>query len=414
MSTPSGKLDAMLKDFDKRTATDPHHPGNNLRDLLDHSPDLKARFLDSVDHGHLERFDLLPIGTHAGGEYASDTKGMNLPQSFLDSASTSKTANKTSKAAEAELVFVMGHEIQHSFNSTVTADATDKFTKEIEKVAQGPGPHNYTSAINNLIQTNRRDEASANLGGFNALASQIQHDNPKATLKDFYEASHFRMRDFIDRSGSKPNFTYALKPDLTLDKDKDGKTLMHLSASKENVEAMGKHYFDKNLIAPNGLGPKGDQNYHNYYGEWTLNSINQAEKAVQATHKSDPHYVPPKVEVDLHKIGLDKKHMETHLHYTDTSPGKTHPTLESANSLEHHASSPSTQSVKGPFGDPALDHAFHAMQAGNDARVTQAAQQLQNSPDGQRLAQVGNHLLAEQQRQEPPAQTQAPAQPFTR
>ncbi|MFS8137236.1 MAG: hypothetical protein ACMG50_03815 [Thermomonas sp.] len=404
MSTPQEKLEAMLKNFEVRTKTDLNHPAKNLRDLLEHSPDLKARFLDSVGKGHLERFDLLPAGAHAGGTYNSGTKSMELPQSFLDSAGTST-------ASKAELVFVMGHEIQHSFNSTVTSDATTKFTQQVDKVAKGPGPHDYTTAIDNLIRTNRRDEASANLGGFNALASQMQKDHPKATLEDLYESTHFRMQDFIDRSGTKPNFTYALKPDLTFDKDKDGKTLMHLTASKENVEAMGKHYFDKALAAPNGLGPKGNQDYHNYYGNWALNQINVAEKAAQATHKSDPKYVPPKVEVDLHKVGLDKGQLDTHLKYADTSPVIKKPVIPGAHVSEHDVAVPAAQASKGPFGDPLLDQAFLAMQKGQDAQLNASAQHLQSSPEGQKLLQTGTDLLAQQQSQEQAAPTQSmPAQ----
>jgi len=395
MSTPNDKLDAMLTDFEKRTATDPHHPGQNLRNLLDHSPDLKARFLDSVEHDHLKRFDVLPANAHAGGTYNSGTKSMQLPQDTLDSAATSKSAG-------AEMVFVMGHEIQHSFNSTVTVDATKKFIDDVNKNANGPGPHDYTAAIDTLIQTNRRDEASANIGGFNALASQALKDNPKATLKDFYNAHPSRMGDFIDRAGTAPNYSYALKPGLTVDKN------MHMAATKDNVEAMGKYYFDKPLAAPNGLGPNGNQNYHNYYGNWALNYVDAAEKSVQATHQSDPKYVPPKVEVDLQKIGLDKAQLNTHLNYTDTSPGKTHPIVESANGPERNGS-PTTQPIKGPFGDPALDQAYHALQKGNDAQLDKAAQAAHNSPDGQRLMQTGNQLLHEQQQNQLTQAPQAPA-----
>ena len=391
MTTPNDKLDAMLTDFEKRTATDPNHPGQNLRNLLNHSPDLKARFLDSVEHDHLKRFDMLPANAHAGGTYNPDTKSMELPQSFLDSA-------RTNKKAGAEMVFVMGHEIQHSFNSTVTAYATTKFIDDVNKSAKGPGPHDYTVAIDTLIQTNRRDEASANIGGFNALASQVLKENPKATLKDVYDARWERMGDFIDRTGSPPNYSYALKPGLSVDKH------MHMDASKDNVEAMGKYYFDKPLAPHTGLGPNGNQNYHNYYGEWALNVVDGAEKSIQAAHASDPKYVAPKVEVDLHKIGLDKAQLNTPLHYTDTSPGQG-----PAKPVEA-----AQQPTKGPFGDPALDKALHAMQSGNEAQVSHAAQQLQHSVDGQRLMQAGNKLLAEQQRQEQPAQTQAPVQPQTR
>lgn len=206
------------------------------------------------------------------------------------------------------------------------------------------------------------------------------------------------MGDFIERTGTRPHFSYELKPGLSVD------THMHMDASKNNVEAMGKYYFDKPLAPHTGLGPNGNQNYHNYYGEWALNVVDAAEKSAQTTHASDPKYVPPKVDIDLQKIGLDKAQINTTLHYTDTSPGKG-----PAKPIE--AAQPP---AKGPFGDPALDKAFHAVQTGNDAHVTHAAHQLQNSADGQRLTQTGNSLLAEQQRQEQPAQTQTPAQQHAR
>jgi hypothetical protein len=172
---------------------------------------------------------------------------------------------------------------------------------------------------------------------------------------------------------------------------------------------MGKYYFDKTMAAPHGLGPKGNQNYHNYYGNWALDRIDAVEKSVQAARQSDPKYVAPEVEINLRKIGLDQTQLDTPLHYTDTNPAKR----KSPATPFEESQSPAKR-AKGTFGDPVLNEALHAMRSGNDARITQAAQQVQNSPDGQRLTQAGNNLLTEQQKQEPAAQTQAPAQPRSR
>ena len=49
MPTREEKLEAMLKDFETRTQSDPNKPGENLRHVLDKSPDLKERVLESVD-----------------------------------------------------------------------------------------------------------------------------------------------------------------------------------------------------------------------------------------------------------------------------------------------------------------------------------------------------------------------------
>jgi hypothetical protein len=307
------KLEKILSDFEKAHDTGSDKPGKNLRELLDKSPDLKARVLDSVQKGHLEKFDLLPSGANAGGTYNSGSKTIELPLDKL------KDAN-TDKSHAAELVFVMGHEIQHSFNSTASDKAVDAFVKDVDKTVKGPGPHDYTAAVKTLIQSYREDEAGAHIGGFNAIASQVMKDNPKAGLKELYNAHPGRMGDFIERGGKAPNFTYAMKPGLTLEADNT------LKASADNVKAMGKHYFDQPASSAR-LGTKGNQDYPNYYGEWALGVIAGAEKRqLEAAQKVDPKATAPEVKLDLKDIGLKASLIDTTLKYTDSSPKK--PTVE--------------------------------------------------------------------------------------
>jgi len=301
------KLEKILKDFETANDTGVDKPGKNLRELLDKSPDLKARILDSVSKGHLEKFDLLPAGANAGGTYSPDTKTIELPASELNKAGTDK-------AAAAELVFVMGHEIQHSFNSTVAGKASDDFVKEVDRISKTAGPHDYTASVKTLIQANRDDEAGAHIGGFNAISSQVLKDNPSAGLKDLYNAHPGRMGDFIDRSGSAPTFTYALKPGLTIEAD------MTLKSSPANVTAMGKHYFDQPPSSAR-LGTHGNQDYPNYYGEWAVNVIDSYEKhALGIAKAADPAAVAPEVKLNMKELGLDKALIDTTLTFTDTSP----------------------------------------------------------------------------------------------
>ncbi|MFZ2751982.1 MAG: XVIPCD domain-containing protein [Lysobacteraceae bacterium] len=303
------KLDKILTDFETANDTKTQTPGKNLRALLDQSPDLKERIVDSVAKGHLEKFELLPKGENAGGSYSPDDKAISLPVDELNKAGKNK-------ASAAELVFVMGHEIQHSFNSTVADKGYSDFTTSVDKMAKGPGPHDYTAAVKTFIQVNRDDEAGAHIGGFNAISSQVLNDNPKAGLKELYNAHPGRMEDFIDRGGKAPAFTYALKPGLTMEAD------MTLRDSPENVKAMGKYYFDQPPSSA-GLGAKGNQDYPNYYGEWAVNVINDAEKqALADARKLDPKAVAPEVQLNLKEIGLDKALMDTGLKYTDTTPKK--------------------------------------------------------------------------------------------
>lgn len=301
------KLEKILTDFETAHDTGTDKPGKNLRELLDKSPDLKARILDSVSKGHLEKFDVLPSGANAGGTYSADTKTIELPLDELKKADTNKTS-------ASELVFVMGHEIQHSFNSTVADKASDDFIKDVDRISKTPGPHDYTASVKTLIQANRVDEAGAHIGGFNAISSQVLKDNPGAGLKDLYNAYPGRMEDFIDRSGSAPTFTYALKPGLTIESD------MTIKDSPANVAAMGKHYFDQPPSSAR-LGTHGNQDYPNYYGEWAVNVINDVEKQALANAKvANPSAVAPEVKLNMKDIGLDKALIDTTLVFTDTSP----------------------------------------------------------------------------------------------
>jgi hypothetical protein len=304
--TKEEKLEKILKDFEAGD-TKTNHPGKNLRELLEKSPDLKARVLDSVDKGHLEKFALLPAGANAGGAYSPDTRTIELPANYL------KDAHKN-KASAAELVFVMGHEIQHSFNSTASDKATDAFLKEAEKISKSPSPHDYTSAVKTLIQSFREDEASAHIGGFNAISSQVLKDNPKAGLKEIYNAHPGRMDDFIERSGKAPSFKYELKQGLEIEAD------MTIKATPGNVKAMGKHYFDQPPSATR-IGAKGNQDYPNYYGEWAVNVIADYEKtALAEARKADPKAAEPEVKLNLWENKLDKSLLDTTLKYTDTGP----------------------------------------------------------------------------------------------
>ncbi|MBI1771677.1 MAG: hypothetical protein HYR68_04915 [Burkholderiales bacterium] len=50
--TAEQKLDKIIKDFGNANKTASNNPGDDLAKVLDASPDLKKRILDSVDKGY--------------------------------------------------------------------------------------------------------------------------------------------------------------------------------------------------------------------------------------------------------------------------------------------------------------------------------------------------------------------------
>lgn len=307
MATPEEKLEALIKDFQDKNKTDTTDPGKALREWLDASPALKARMADAVDKGLLVKIEALPAGTNAGGTYSAATKTMSLPVDKLNTP-----------AKEGEITFVMGHEIEHAHYGTKRTAALDAFNKEVNTIsASKDAKHDYTKPIADYVQFQRENEANAHLGGFNAMVSKLSHgkDTPP-TLKELYEAVPGRMRDFIDRSGTAPDFTYALKPGLTQSADKT------LASTKENLDTMGKLYFDKPASSTK-IGKNGNQDYPTYYADWTMSVIESREKSAHDKAKlADPTAKAPEIDINLRQIGATKSLLTTTLNYVDTSPVK--------------------------------------------------------------------------------------------
>lgn len=183
---------------------------DNLRKAIANSPALAAQVDSAIAAGHLQRFELLPADSSVGGEYDGGAKTISLPASSL-----STPARDRHDAAE--LTFVLGHELQHGFNDAATERAYKQFDSDIADIAARDSTHDYTQAIGTLLAANRRDEASANIEGWNALVGMVKTANPDATLEDLYKASN-RAEEFV-RVQPGPPMTYAAHPDLTLNAD---------------------------------------------------------------------------------------------------------------------------------------------------------------------------------------------------
>jgi len=266
-----------------------HQPGvtaqqlQNLQNTLNGSPALTQEVNDAVSQGHLQR--IVPLNNpHAGGEYSPQDKEMRLPLTMLDSP-----AHGAYKPGEA--TFVLGHELQHGFNAAEKAQANTKFGQELTAVAQSPEhQHDYTAPIGNLIAASRRDEAGAEISGWNAIVSAAQkdatdHHRPAPTLADIYKQQPFRMNDFIDVDRSHVPPAYSMKPNLEVDAH------LHMATSAKNLEGMGQNYFDR----AGGLGHNGNSSYANYYGASAISNAIQFER----------HFNPPQPGVPAHQIRVD-------------------------------------------------------------------------------------------------------------
>ena len=278
MATPEEKLDKMLKDFEAANKTATTNHGKNFRDLIENTPQLKADILESIKKGNLDKFEAIS-GTSPLGYYDATGKALAVSADQLNDAATkTQTANS--------IRFTLGHEIQHGVNRQDILDQDKKLTDQAKATAKTPSPHDYTDELKAYNQTSRKIETTAEIAGFNTLASYVTSKNPKATLKDLYDASPDDMKMYIKRDMSKTPETYTERDPLKIGAD------LKIASTPENIKAMGKLFYDANDY------PRGEVGR-------ALGMIQKEERdALAAARLTDPKHAAPEIRVDLKELGL--------------------------------------------------------------------------------------------------------------
>ncbi|MCI2260509.1 XVIPCD domain-containing protein [Xanthomonas indica] len=255
------------------------HPkeGQALRQMLDNTPELRSRVEQAIGQQQLSGFAPSPeAGT---GSYSPRTGQIELPMDVLATAKMHSPLDDSANTAR----IVLGHEIGHAINKTAIDRSNAAFAAKIDGIAASPSPHDYTAALKAYGQEQRTREAKDEIAGVNTLADYVTRNNPKATLKDLYNAST-EMASYIDKQGVGSKATYTARDGLSF-----GKDLKIDADNPRNVEAMGKLFYDA-------------RGYPQHYGERALAQIANAEDRAQAQH---PERTPPAVHADLKAVGID-------------------------------------------------------------------------------------------------------------
>lgn len=305
-SGPATDLRSALKlqDMSLRFA---HLPGvtpemhGNLQKTLNDSPALADQCKAAVrDHSprNLEGFALHTEGV-AGGSYNPRTGAMQLTPASLDPATF----------RQHDLAFVMGHEMQHGANRVTLKQAREAFHLQLRAIASDSNPVNdYTAPIATMMAANRRDEASSHIAGWNAMLSyeKQRSGNPNAGFQEMWDnASRGRVQDFLELdSTGKP------VPRAGLTFNPDGS----LPSTPQNVEAMGRYYFDQRPVGTPGvpvedtmgIGATGRSDYRNYYGTGHVGTAIAYERAVGVAK----HGNASRMQLDLQALGLSEKLIE--------------------------------------------------------------------------------------------------------
>jgi hypothetical protein len=402
------RVQAMVVDFagktypDAANAMQPVSPDmlNNLQGTLNNSPALAeeikraATTVDPMEPKHriLESFAFTAPGAGVGGSFNASGHAMNLVSESLMTVGP----NSGGQYNPHDLTFVIGHEVQHGFNAQTAAQGRTAFVTDVRAMAATPSPiHDYTPLVERHIQSGREDEASAQIAGWNALRSRVEHDQGTVTLADLHKVAPSRTADFIERQHGTyvPHANVQLNPDLSMP---------HTPA---NVVAMGHNYFDRPTAAHQqpgdtrnamALAHGGVEDYPNYYAGWAVAVIGSEERA--AIH---PHGVTPQIQINMahaglyenmmEKAGLDLGKSKQSIPYLDSSSQPAAP-----HAFDHTSDGPHQFKYQ-PVAPARLDdpgHADHALFQQVRGHVATLDQSLGRTPD-QYTDQISSALVVQ-------------------
>ncbi len=347
-----------------------------IEEAIASSPYLRQMMTEAVNVGTLEHIRMGFPGANEGGHFNDRERAIYLsPETFT------RAAFKRDVEARLDMITsTLGHETGHALYAEKAKKELGYTTWAITDGIRGAGPggeFDATGLVSAYIRDARRNEAQAEMHGWDALASRIEHVEGKPPSHDEMLERALPTIHCVDGTLKKPR----LEPGIILDADMYMLDTRLPKAGPINLEPVAQCHFDR---SGKSLGAGGAANYTNYYGAYLVQQL-----ADDTRHWVDP----PTVKLDMAKLGLDKAQLESTglrlgnagFALVDTSEGKYKPmTLRSngsgiqgtpdAQEPALAGTSPSTPSSAPLMTDPA--HAAHGMYL----RAQRALGQMEAAP----------------------------------
>ena len=279
------------------------------------SPYLRQIMVEAVNAGGLEHIRLGDPAAREGGHYDSDERAIYLsPNTF--------TRVPDQQDRLDIITSTLAHETGHALHAEKTRKelyyTTAKITEGIRDAGQG-GEYDATGLVGAYIRNARRDEAMAEIHGWNALASRIEHLTGKPPNQEEMLKRAAPTTDCIVG----PVERLRLAPSVTLDQDMQMSDTRLPKAGPINLEPVAQCHFDN---SGKSLGTGGGANYANYYGAYLIQQLADDTRDWQN---------PPTIRLDMQKLGLEKAQLESTglrlgeagFYFVDISDGRQRPVL---------------------------------------------------------------------------------------
>lgn len=170
------ELEELLTDFEQQDTR------RSLRALLEHVPGLKRDLIRAAAEDNLVAIRYADLGG-SNGTYDYQTKTLTL--------------NRALKAGVDEgdpdsiiaLAYVAGHEANHATRGSASLAHTAQIKQDVAQAyAQGNGVRNYTAVARRHIDYILQEEATAEIGGFNAAVAATKWKEPDQDISEMLQS----------------------------------------------------------------------------------------------------------------------------------------------------------------------------------------------------------------------------------
>jgi hypothetical protein len=267
----------------------------DVEEAIASSPYLRQIMTEAANAGTLEHIRLGVPGANESGHYDKGKRAI-----YLSADTFTDPVLKQDRQQLLDVVTsTLGHETGHALYAEKAGKELGYTSYTITEGVRSAGPggeFDATGLVGAYIRDARRNEAQAEMHGWDALASRIEHLEGKPPSMEVMLRRADVSTDCVD---SLKKGGHKLASGIILDAD------MHMSdtrlpkAGPINLEPVAKCHFDNPRTS---LGAAGKADYTNYYGAYL----------VQQLADDTRHWVnPPTIKLDMEKLGLDKTQLES-------------------------------------------------------------------------------------------------------
>jgi hypothetical protein len=294
---------------------------------INSSPYLQQRMANVMRIGQLEHIRLTGPGAHEGGHYDDRENAIYLSADLFTPGAFRKSTEKLDA-----ITSTLGHENGHALNARESDKTLYFVTAQITEEIRAAGPGGVVDLTGYFAmhqRSARRDEAAAEIEGWNALASRIEHTNGGTISRQEMLSRAQQSTNCVAGSAANPK----LASGIVLDPDMQMSDTRLPKAGPINLEPVAVCHFDKSASS---LGDQGKANYANYYGAYLMEQIGQ-DTAIWSN--------PPTIKLDMQQLGLTKAQLEStglnlggqDLHFFDISQGGYKPVVvrHSGSGVQH-------------------------------------------------------------------------------